>query len=133
MSDLQRSFAKAHLAKLPPEPPPAFDEREEEAGVVPELPIESPVSDSSSSASSTGTVVPSPGRNLFERPKGYVLALHVAILALMASSNLPRRHSNDNLADLYPEPPAKTSSHLCHGPTSSPKNSTSSARMATYR
>jgi protein phosphatase methylesterase 1 len=71
MSDFQRSFAKTHLAQLPPDPAPIFDEREEE-DEVPGLPLGSPRSDSSSSASSTGTVVPSPGKNLFERPKGYV-------------------------------------------------------------
>jgi protein phosphatase methylesterase 1 len=69
MSDLQRSFAKAHLAKLPPKPP-IFDERDEEEDEVSNLPLASPVSDSSSSASSTGTIVPSPGKNLFERHKG---------------------------------------------------------------
>lgn len=73
MSDLQRSFAKAHLAKLPPEPPPIFDERDEDDEVA-KLPLESPVSDSSSSASSTGTIVPSPGKSLFERPKGAAAA-----------------------------------------------------------
>jgi protein phosphatase methylesterase 1 len=72
MSDLQRSFAKTHIAKLPAEPPPSFDEQEEDDEIS-NLPLESPVSDSSSSASSTGTIVPSPGRNLFERAKGYVL------------------------------------------------------------
>ena len=64
MSDLQKSFAKAHLSRLPPEPPPAFDEREEEDDNESAMPNES-LDDSSSSASSTGTVVPSPSKKLF--------------------------------------------------------------------
>lgn len=72
MSDLQRSFAKAHLSRLPPEPPIIFDEREElqddNTDVRPSSPNDS--SSSASSASSTGTIVPSPSRNLFERPSG---------------------------------------------------------------
>lgn len=72
MSDLQRSFAKTQLANIPAVPTLSFDEQEEDDEIS-KLPLESPVSDSSSSASSTGTIVPSPGRNLFERPKGYVL------------------------------------------------------------
>ena len=75
MSDLQRSFAKTHLAKSPLEPVPVYDEREEDEDEVSGLPLESRVSDSSSSASSTGTIVPSPGKNLFERPKEYVFLL----------------------------------------------------------
>lgn len=67
MSDLQRSFARAHLHKLPPQPAPIPDEHDEEAEEPAELPSPSQY-DSSSSASSTGTIVPSPGRNLFERP-----------------------------------------------------------------
>jgi protein phosphatase methylesterase 1 len=67
MSELQRSFAKAQLAKLPPEAPLIFDEREEEEE---ERAEESHVgSASDSSASSTGTIVPSPTKHLFERPK----------------------------------------------------------------
>jgi protein phosphatase methylesterase 1 len=68
MSDLQRAFAKTHLAKLPPDPLPIFDELYEEDGIS-SIPLGSP-NDSSSSASSTGTIVPSPSKNLFERPKG---------------------------------------------------------------
>lgn len=70
MSDLQRSFAKAHLAKLPPEPPHVFDETEEDEDEVSRLPLESPLSNSSSSAVSTGTIVPLPRKNLFEKPTG---------------------------------------------------------------
>ncbi|EAU36911.1 conserved hypothetical protein [Aspergillus terreus NIH2624] len=53
MSELQKSFAKAKLAKLPVEPPmSAMDALEEE----------------DSSGSSTGTVTPSPSKRLFARP-----------------------------------------------------------------
>ncbi|KAE8358901.1 Alpha/Beta hydrolase protein [Aspergillus caelatus] len=57
MSELQKSFAKAKLAKLPPEAPPfsMHPLRDE---------------DDSESASSTGTVVPSPSRQLFARSRG---------------------------------------------------------------
>ena len=66
MSELQRSFAKVQLAKLPPELPPIFDEREEGEESSDEMHARS-LSDSS--ASSTGTIVPSPTKHLFERPK----------------------------------------------------------------
>jgi protein phosphatase methylesterase 1 len=68
MSELQRSFAKAQLAKLPPEAPLIFDEREEDEGEedVDEMHARSA---SDSSASSTGTVVPSPTKDLFARHK----------------------------------------------------------------
>ncbi|KAL4782911.1 Alpha/Beta hydrolase protein [Aspergillus varians] len=56
MSDLQKSFAKSKLSKLPPEPPP-----------VPEYIAEE---DGESSASSTDTVTPSPTKQLFARPGG---------------------------------------------------------------
>ncbi|KIX07511.1 uncharacterized protein Z518_02164 [Rhinocladiella mackenziei CBS 650.93] len=72
MSDLQRSFARAHLSRPPPEPPSMFDDRDDHHDELPDLRPGSP-NDSSSSASSTssaGTVVPSPSRNLFEKPKG---------------------------------------------------------------
>ncbi|KAE8371724.1 Alpha/Beta hydrolase protein [Aspergillus bertholletiae] len=57
MSELQKSFAKAKLAKLPPQAPsfPMHPPRDE---------------DDSESASSTGTVVPSPSRQLFVRSRG---------------------------------------------------------------
>ena len=69
MSELPRSFAKSSLARLPPEPPPIFDEQDEEDEKPTRPSLEYP-SDSSSSASSTGTIVPSPSRNLFQRPAG---------------------------------------------------------------
>lgn len=72
MSDLQRSFAKTHLSKLPPEPPPIFNEEDELQEQVADLRASSPndSSSSASSASSTGTIVPSASRNLFEKPRG---------------------------------------------------------------
>jgi protein phosphatase methylesterase 1 len=72
MSELQRSFARAQLARLPPEAPLIFDEREEdEAGDEDDEDMKEKHarSASDSSASSTGTVVPSPTKHLFERPK----------------------------------------------------------------
>ncbi|KAL4929291.1 putative ribosomal protein/carboxylic ester hydrolase (Ppe1) [Aspergillus undulatus] len=53
MSDLQKSFAKSKISKLPPEPPPIPESLPEEDG---------------DSASSTDTVTPSPTRQLFARP-----------------------------------------------------------------
>ncbi|KAK2740987.1 Protein phosphatase methylesterase 1 [Onygenales sp. PD_40] len=71
MSELQKSFAKSRLAKLPPEVP-VFDERDEEAeedhatiAMLHEHHDDD--SSSASSASSTGTVRPSPSQNLFAR------------------------------------------------------------------
>lgn len=60
MSELQKSFAKSKLAKLPPEVPTGdlmntLEETQEEDG------------SSASSLSSTGTLVPSPTRQLFAR------------------------------------------------------------------
>jgi protein phosphatase methylesterase 1 len=77
MSDLQRSFARAHLSKLPPSPPHildanvTLDAEDEEEDAVGDLRPGSPndSSSSASSASSTGTVVPSPSRHLFEKPR----------------------------------------------------------------
>lgn len=72
MSDLQKSFAKAHISRLPPDLPPlTLDERDEYDDEINDLPPTSPndSSSSASSASSTGTIVPSPSRKLFERPK----------------------------------------------------------------
>ncbi|KAB8074155.1 Alpha/Beta hydrolase protein [Aspergillus leporis] len=60
MSELQKSFAKAKLAKLPPEAPLIFD--------APDMHPRD--EDDSESASSTGTVVPSPSRQLFARSRG---------------------------------------------------------------
>lgn len=70
MSELQRSFAKSKLAKLPPEAPifdsmNSLDESRDEDG------------SSASSPSSTGTLVPSPTRHLFARKsEGFVLQAH---------------------------------------------------------
>lgn len=64
MSALQRSFARAQLQNLPP-PPVILDETEEDTLLESS---ERPSLDSSSSASSTGTVTADADRNLFERP-----------------------------------------------------------------
>jgi protein phosphatase methylesterase 1 len=74
MSDLQRSWAKAKLAGLPPMPPEPFGEEEEETDGFTELPIDHADDDSSSasSASSTGTIKPTVTEKLFARPTGYV-------------------------------------------------------------
>jgi protein phosphatase methylesterase 1 len=75
MSDLQRSFAKAKLAGLPPIlPPEPFEVEEEETDAFTELPIDHTSDDSSSasSASSAGTIKPTATKNLFARPNGYV-------------------------------------------------------------
>ncbi|ETI28525.1 hypothetical protein G647_00975 [Cladophialophora carrionii CBS 160.54] len=71
MSDLQRSFARTHLSRLPPEPPTSLDEQAEQEDDVGDLRPGSPndSSSSASSTSSTGTIVPSPSRNLFEKPR----------------------------------------------------------------
>ncbi|KAK2807514.1 hypothetical protein FQN50_005382 [Emmonsiellopsis sp. PD_5] len=71
MSELQKSFAKSRLAKLPPEVP-VFDERDEEeeedhANLAMLHEHHDDDSSSASSASSTGTVRPSPSQNLFAR------------------------------------------------------------------
>ena len=69
MSELQKSFAKAKLGKLPSEVPmynsmSIPEEHGEEDG------------SSASSVSSTGTLMPSPTRNLFaRRSSGYVCLL----------------------------------------------------------
>jgi protein phosphatase methylesterase 1 len=78
MSDLQQSFIKAKLARLPPDVPMIFDERDEDAAESEQeqehdtettlRPASATSTDSSSSASSTGTIIPSPSRKLFERP-----------------------------------------------------------------
>ncbi|KAL3461066.1 Alpha/Beta hydrolase protein [Aspergillus heterothallicus] len=59
MSDLQKSFAKSRLAKLPPEPPP-----------IPEYPADIDAHDDGDSNSSTETITPSPTKRLFARPGG---------------------------------------------------------------
>ena len=66
MSDLQKAWAKAKLSSLEP-----FEEAEEEGEE--EMPAQfDDDSGSASSASSTGTVVPSFGQGLFARPKAWV-------------------------------------------------------------
>jgi protein phosphatase methylesterase 1 len=78
MSELQRKWAKARLnssaahAMAPPPVLPGFDELEEDgisSASVPNTPQDDD-SSSASSLSSTGTVIPSPGRALFARPQG---------------------------------------------------------------
>jgi protein phosphatase methylesterase 1 len=83
MSDLQRAFVKAKLAKYPPDIP-IFDENEEDTtprnGAMLEEEGEEFDSSSTSSASSAGTVVPSPSRNLFAKPNSlsvYSTFLHM--------------------------------------------------------
>ncbi|PGH07216.1 hypothetical protein AJ79_06320 [Helicocarpus griseus UAMH5409] len=73
MSDLQKSFVKSKLARLPPEVP-VFDEMSEERedahdGNIASVYHEQHDDDSSSasSASSTGTIKPSASQNLFAR------------------------------------------------------------------
>jgi protein phosphatase methylesterase 1 len=72
MSELQRSFAKAKLAGLPATlpPEPSHKEEEEETEGFTEIPVEQVSDDSSSasSASSTGTIIPTPTKNYFARP-----------------------------------------------------------------
>lgn len=74
MSDLQRAFAKAKLASLPPEPPMILDMEEEgeENDNFGEMQSHDDDSSSASSASSTGTIRPSASKHLFARPKGFV-------------------------------------------------------------
>lgn len=69
MSEFRKSFARAQLSKLPPEAPLIFDEREEEEQEEEEEEDTHARSASDSSASSTATIVPSPTKHLFERPK----------------------------------------------------------------
>ncbi|KAL2271176.1 hypothetical protein VTJ83DRAFT_547 [Remersonia thermophila] len=84
MSHLQKNLAKAkissarHASMAPPPPPPllaAFNEVDEDhygasSGSIPNTPQDDD-SSSASSVSSTGTVIPSPGRALFARPQGF--------------------------------------------------------------
>ena len=72
MSELQRTFQKVKLARLPPEAPLIFDENEEDGANETSSTYLDEDSSSPSSASSTGTIVPSPRKNLFARPTGYV-------------------------------------------------------------
>lgn len=94
MSEFQKSFAKAKLAKLPPEAPmaeaiPDVNETQDEEG------------SSASSLSSTGTLVPSPTRHLFARKSPrLVLQLQLSeqfsgeIMLLPENSNCPRKKKN---------------------------------------
>lgn len=77
MSDLQKAWAKKKMALGNAEVFNELDEEEEELnGTISELPEGlDDDSSSASSASSTGTVVPTPSRNLFARPLGYVKPL----------------------------------------------------------
>ena len=72
MSELQKSFAKAKLAKLPPEAPPILDDPDMNSASASSMyPLQETGhddGDDSSSASSAGTAVPSPTKNLFARP-----------------------------------------------------------------
>lgn len=70
MSDLQKSFAKSRLAKLPAEPP-VLDELDEATDEIKQSGDHDDDNSSASSTSSTGTVKPS-GQNLFARPAPYV-------------------------------------------------------------
>lgn len=68
MSALQKQWAKHHLESLPP-PAASFDETEEYDDLADDLrPLPSQRNDSSSSASSTGTIVPTADQTLFQRP-----------------------------------------------------------------
>ncbi|KAK3310081.1 Alpha/Beta hydrolase protein [Chaetomium strumarium] len=77
MSDLQKKWAKAkmsnalHAMASPPVPEfSEFDEDRYGSSSVPNTPQDDD-SSSASSVSSTGTVIPSPGRALFARPQGF--------------------------------------------------------------
>ncbi|KAL2154824.1 hypothetical protein VTH82DRAFT_3500 [Thermothelomyces myriococcoides] len=81
MSELQKKWAKARIttAMNTMAPPPSFTDFAEpdddrystySAGSVPNTPQDDD-SSSASSVSSTGTVIPSPGRALFARPQGF--------------------------------------------------------------
>ncbi|KAL2199252.1 Alpha/Beta hydrolase protein [Corynascus similis CBS 632.67] len=82
MSELQKKWAKAkittamHTMAPPPPPLAEFNELDEDrysaygSGSVPNTPQDDD-SSSASSMSSTGTVIPSPGRALFARPQGF--------------------------------------------------------------
>lgn len=71
MSDLQKAWAKKKMAMNGAEVFNEADEEEDDTGCLPELPEGlDDDSSSASSASSTGTVVPTPSRKLFARPLG---------------------------------------------------------------
>lgn len=78
MSDLHKKQIKARLNQamhsvMSPPPLPEFSELDEDrysSASTPNTPQDDD-SSSASSVSSTGTVIPSPGRALFARPQGY--------------------------------------------------------------
>ncbi|RAH50826.1 putative ribosomal protein/carboxylic ester hydrolase (Ppe1) [Aspergillus brunneoviolaceus CBS 621.78] len=72
MSELQKSFAKSKLAKLSHQLPPRDLSATPSASMYPlnEEQGESSHDEDYSSASSTGTIIPSPSRNLFARQNG---------------------------------------------------------------
>ncbi|KAK4237152.1 hypothetical protein C8A03DRAFT_16286 [Achaetomium macrosporum] len=77
MSDLQKRWAKAKMSNalhaMATPPVPEFNEFDEDrygSGLVANTPQDDD-SSSASSVSSTGTVIPSPGRALFARPQGF--------------------------------------------------------------
>jgi protein phosphatase methylesterase 1 len=86
MSELQKSFAKAKLAKLPPEVPMFHpmdipEEHHEEDG------------SSASSVSSTGTLMPSPTRNLFaRRSSAYVWIFFFGLSCWIKQNPLDTEH-----------------------------------------
>lgn len=81
MSELQKAWARSRLGPAPATElqfPDDALETDEEADVVLELPEHADDdSSSASSASSTGTIVPSPSQKLFARPLGCVLPARV--------------------------------------------------------
>lgn len=97
MSDLQKSFAKAKLAKLPPEAPPILDHPDMNSASASASPMDAlqetghDDGDDSSSASSAGTAVPSPTKNLFARPnRGCVYpCYHDASIYICTAKALP--------------------------------------------
>ncbi|KAL4982819.1 protein phosphatase methylesterase 1 [Aspergillus falconensis] len=96
MSDLQKSFAKSKLAKLPPEPPPIPESATDEDG---------------DSASSTETVTPSPVKQLFARPGGTRGALNSLEWNSFFDQQLylPRRINDlDIVHHVYLTPPTKS-------------------------
>jgi protein phosphatase methylesterase 1 len=101
MSDLQKKWAKARVttamhAMAPPPLPlplPEFNELDEDrfgSGSVPNTPQDDD-SSSASSVSSTGTVIPSPGRALFARPQGY--SSHASFIVNGEQATLTDHHS----------------------------------------
>ncbi|KAL1956317.1 hypothetical protein VTO42DRAFT_7400 [Malbranchea cinnamomea] len=80
MSDLQKSFARARLAKLPPPEALIYDDVDQPAD---HHGIHDDDTSSVSSASSTGTVKPSSSSNLFARPSGTVSRSSIAPIPWM--------------------------------------------------